>query len=494
MRAGWRRPASRAASRPCAGFYRHLVREGELDRDPTEHLDTPRATRPLPRALSMRLGDGAGRGARHAAGRAGVRDRAVLELLYATGMRASECLGLALEDLNLARRLRHLHRQGRQAAPRAGRRRGARVGPALPARRAPARHAAPRSGPTLREPARRSLSRQSLWTIVRRAATAAGLKRRVSPHVLRHSFASHLLEGGRRPAIGPGHARPRRHLDHADLHASADLGDPAHVSHLPPASAVMARRGHAYPQVTPTAADLVDGALVSAPADPERDGRRCGWRDTGTPRCSPSGRAAGCCATISCAPPRSASAPWRSASWRGDCPRARAPGVGGPRAAAPGGGRPAVVVGERPHGARRRTTGSAAGHALPAGPLRARARRPPVATCWPRPGAWPPRTARGPSSSADSCAMPCSSGRPPRTIWTWSSRGTPSRVARALADAVGGVLVEHERFLTASVDAARSQRVDLVHGALGALRAAGRAAARAPGAHRAGPASGATSP
>jgi len=45
----------------------------------------------------------------------------------------------------------------------------------------------PRGGP---------LSRQSLWTIVRRAATAAGLKRRVSPHVLRHSFASHLLEGG----------------------------------------------------------------------------------------------------------------------------------------------------------------------------------------------------------------------------------------------------------------------------------------------------------
>jgi len=125
-----------------------------------------------------------------------VRDRAVLELLYATGMRASECLGLGLEDLNLtagyvictgkggkqrlvpvgAEALEWVRRYLRQGRPRDTRRRD------------PGRlFVNPRGGP---------LSRQSLWTIVRRAATAAGLKRRVSPHVLRHSFASHLLEGG----------------------------------------------------------------------------------------------------------------------------------------------------------------------------------------------------------------------------------------------------------------------------------------------------------
>ena len=177
------------------GFYRHLVREGELPRDPTEHLDSPRATRPLPRALSI----DATRSLVEAPDTrrpAGVRDRAVLELLYATGMRASECLGLGLEDLNLvagyvictgkggkqrlvpvgAEALEWVRRYLRDVRPRDTRRRD------------PGRvFVNPRGGP---------LSRQSLWTIVRRAATAAGLKRRVSPHVLRHSFASHLLEGG----------------------------------------------------------------------------------------------------------------------------------------------------------------------------------------------------------------------------------------------------------------------------------------------------------
>ena len=177
------------------GFYRHLLREGLAGRDPTEHLDTPRAARPLPRALSrestvllVEAPD-----TRRAAG---VRDRAALELLYATGMRASECLGLSLEDLNLsagyvvctgkgakqrlvpvgAEALAWVRRYLRDVRPQHTRRRD--------------------SGHLFVNPRGAALSRQSLWTLVRRAAAAAGLKRRVSPHVLRHSFASHLLEGG----------------------------------------------------------------------------------------------------------------------------------------------------------------------------------------------------------------------------------------------------------------------------------------------------------
>jgi integrase/recombinase XerD len=127
---------------------------------------------------------------------AGVRDRAILELLYATGMRASECMGLRLEDLNLtagyaictgkgakqrlvpvgAQALAWVSRYLRDARPPATRRRD--CGRLF---------VNPRGGP---------LSRQSLWTLVRRAAVGAGLTRRVSPHVLRHSFASHLLQGG----------------------------------------------------------------------------------------------------------------------------------------------------------------------------------------------------------------------------------------------------------------------------------------------------------
>jgi integrase/recombinase XerD len=177
------------------GFYRHLLREGVVQRDPTEHLDTPRATRPLPRALSREAATllVEAPDTRHAAG---VRDRAALELLYATGMRASECLGLRLEDLNLsagyvvctgkgakqrlipvgAEALAWVRRYLRDVRPHHTRRRD--------------------SGHLFVNQRGAALSRQSLWTLVRRAAAVAGLKRRVSPHMLRHSFASHLLEGG----------------------------------------------------------------------------------------------------------------------------------------------------------------------------------------------------------------------------------------------------------------------------------------------------------
>jgi integrase/recombinase XerD len=177
------------------GFYRHLLREGAVGRDPTEHLDAPRASRPLPRALSREsavlLVEAPDTGCP-----AGMRDRAVLELLYATGMRASECLGLRLEDLNLsagyvictgkgakqrlvpvgAEALAWVRRYVRGVRPGQTRRRD--------------------SGRLFVNPRGGALSRQSLWTLVRRAASAAGLRGRVSPHVLRHSFASHLLEGG----------------------------------------------------------------------------------------------------------------------------------------------------------------------------------------------------------------------------------------------------------------------------------------------------------
>jgi integrase/recombinase XerD len=177
------------------GFYRHLLREGIARRDPTEHLDTPRRARPLPRALSREAAVALVE-APDPRRTVGVRDRTVLELLYATGMRASECLGLRVEDVNLsagyvvctgkgarqrlvpvgAEALAWVRRYLRDVRPGQTRRRD--------------------SGHLFVNPRGGRLSRQSLWTLVRRAATAAGLRRRVSPHMLRHSFASHLLEGG----------------------------------------------------------------------------------------------------------------------------------------------------------------------------------------------------------------------------------------------------------------------------------------------------------
>ena len=177
------------------GLYRHLVREEALTRDPTEHVDTPRAGRPLPKTLT-REAAAALVEALHGDRPRAVRDRTLLEVLYATGMRASECLGLRLEDVNLnagyavctgkgqkerlvplgEHAVAWLRRYLRDARPSFTRKKDC--------------------GRLFVNPRGGALSRQSLWTVVRRAAAAAGLRRKVSPHVLRHSFASHLLEGG----------------------------------------------------------------------------------------------------------------------------------------------------------------------------------------------------------------------------------------------------------------------------------------------------------
>jgi len=214
--------ASSVARRLAAvrGLFRHAMEAGTVARDPTEHVDVPRANRPLPKTLPgdvvIALIESP-----DVTGARGIRDRALLELLYATGMRASECLELRLEDLNLGAgyvictgkgRKQRLVPAGETALEWVKRYLDV-VRPALVRRRD--------CGRIFVNPRGQGLSRQSLWTIVRRAATAAGVRRRVSPHVLRHSFASHLLEGG------------------ADLRAvqvmlgHADIGTTQIYTHLP---------------------------------------------------------------------------------------------------------------------------------------------------------------------------------------------------------------------------------------------------------------------
>jgi integrase/recombinase XerD len=208
------------------GFYRHLVREGIIGAEPTEHVDLPRARRPLPRTLSPEA-TAALVEAPDVRRPAGMRDRAMLELLYATGMRASECLALRVEDVNLTAGYAVCTGKGRKqrivpvgAEALAWIRTYLRdVRPALTRRRDSGRLFVSGRG--------QGLSRQSLWTIVRRAALAAGVRRRVSPHVLRHSFATHLLEGGadlRAVQVMLGHAdiattQIYTHLGSATLHA-----------------------------------------------------------------------------------------------------------------------------------------------------------------------------------------------------------------------------------------------------------------------------------
>ena len=176
------------------GFYRFLLDTGRIPRDPTEHLDSPRPARRLPRTLSQ--ADAAALvEAPDPARPDGLRDRALLELLYGSGLRASEVLGLRIEDVNFAAGYVMVTGKGdRQRLVPAGgraldcvRRYLAEVRPRLVRRECPALFLN-RSGA--------GLSRQALWSLIRRAARRAGLSASVSPHTLRHSFASHLLERG----------------------------------------------------------------------------------------------------------------------------------------------------------------------------------------------------------------------------------------------------------------------------------------------------------
>lgn len=181
------------------GFHLFLLREGASATDPARGLQAPRTGRHLPKALSVgdvqrlleaaHVGDDA----------VSLRDAALLELLYATGARVSEAVGLAVDDIDLDRELPVVRLFGKGRKERLvplGHYAREAVGAYL-VRARPALAARGRGTPVLFLNSRgRPLSRQSAWEAIQRAAAAAHLEARVSPHTLRHSFATHLLEGG----------------------------------------------------------------------------------------------------------------------------------------------------------------------------------------------------------------------------------------------------------------------------------------------------------
>jgi integrase/recombinase XerD len=176
-------------------FYRHLRREGVIAHDPTAQLRGPQKSQRLPRVLSREEVNrllAQPRGAEPLA----VRDRALLELMYACGLRASEAVGLELGDVDLEEGL--LRARGKGSKERIvpiGRQ-------ALVALRGYCAGARPRllSGRPERHVFlnRRgsALTRQGLYKIVQGHARRAGLSEGMSPHTLRHTFATHLLAGG----------------------------------------------------------------------------------------------------------------------------------------------------------------------------------------------------------------------------------------------------------------------------------------------------------
>ena len=205
-----RSPRSVARAIACyRGFYRFLVVDGRAKTSPAGDLRPPRAWKSLPRYLAVEEVDRLLAQPDVTTPR-GVRDRALIELLYATGMRVSELIGLRPADVNLeasyltctgkgdkqrivpvgdeaAKWVRRYLRDGRPALL------GKRTSPWLFVNTGRGHRSLPRRSA---ESAKAGLTRVGFWKVLKGYARQAGLKTSISPHVLRHSFATHLLERG----------------------------------------------------------------------------------------------------------------------------------------------------------------------------------------------------------------------------------------------------------------------------------------------------------
>jgi integrase/recombinase XerD len=178
-------------------FHQFLLREKIVSQDPTVHIETPQFERTLPKVLSVEEVE-ALLSAPQTNTPFGLRDKAMLELLYATGMRVSELVQLNLADVHLTMGFVRCYGKGRKE----------RIVPigrmAIEALVRYLEHGRPQ----LVNPRKRAtealflnhygqrLTRQGFWKILKRLAKEAGIEKELTPHTLRHSFATHLLENG----------------------------------------------------------------------------------------------------------------------------------------------------------------------------------------------------------------------------------------------------------------------------------------------------------
>lgn len=178
------------------GLHRFLDEEGEVDEDVTSELQTPKPPSRLPKALTI---DQVARLLEAAGGDEPVqlRDRALLELLYASGTRISEAVGLDVDDvLGDADLLRVTGKGDKQRLVPLGSYARAALDAYL-VRARPVFSARGAADPALFLGVRgRRLGRTAAWNLLQQVAERAGLAEHVSPHVLRHSFATHLMQGG----------------------------------------------------------------------------------------------------------------------------------------------------------------------------------------------------------------------------------------------------------------------------------------------------------
>jgi integrase/recombinase XerD len=177
-------------------FFHFLVAEGSIRDDPTATLDSPRVKKYLPRAISQqdveKLLEAPGTRDSPRA----LRDRAILELLYATGMRVSELVALNVGDVDLASAsVRCFGKGGKERVIPVYERAVQAIETYFNTGRIHLLHEAQQKALFLNQRGER-LTRQGLWLIVKGYVKEAGLSVPVTPHTLRHSFATHMLRGG----------------------------------------------------------------------------------------------------------------------------------------------------------------------------------------------------------------------------------------------------------------------------------------------------------
>ena len=179
------------------GLHRFWLREQIVATDVTAAIKPPRPATRLPKALPLSDIEAILEAAGAAGTTLAARDRALLELLYGTGARISETVGLDIDDLDLDESTVLLRgKGGKQRIVPLGSYAKASLADYLTASR-PALASATTHTPAVFLNARGGrLSRQSAWTVLTKAAERAGIATDVSPHTLRHSFATHLLDGG----------------------------------------------------------------------------------------------------------------------------------------------------------------------------------------------------------------------------------------------------------------------------------------------------------
>ncbi|MBL8863291.1 MAG: tyrosine recombinase XerC [Planctomycetes bacterium] len=214
-------------------FLKHLLARGAIDVSPAAGLRRRRAARDLPGALSVEEVE-ALLGSVDEATHAGRRDRALLELVYSAGTRAAETVGLDHADLDLARGVARVRGKGRKERLAALGRHAVR---ALSAYLADPGRPRPRDAAALQAvflgPTGRRLTTRTLQRIVARAVARAGIHRPATPHTLRHSFATHLLDRGAdlrsvQGLLGHAHLSTTQIYTHVSIERLREVYERAH--------------------------------------------------------------------------------------------------------------------------------------------------------------------------------------------------------------------------------------------------------------------------